>query len=166
MESTTYRELPQGDVRLIGDPIARRLLGSDALARLAYLGKDGTPRVIPMGFVWNGSEIVMATFARSAKLAALRARPDVAITIDHAGPPPDVLLVRGRAVLDPVAGVAPEYEQVQRKYYGDEQAEQVLAMIREQGVSMVRIVVAPSWVSTLDFQTRNPGALVAAGLAS
>ena len=64
--------IPQGDIRLLQHPIAQRMLASTELARLAFVGPDGTPRVIPMGWVWNGHEIVMATFARSAKLRSAR----------------------------------------------------------------------------------------------
>ena len=32
---------------------AQELLTSTSLARLAYLGKDTTPRVIPIGFFWT-----------------------------------------------------------------------------------------------------------------
>src|SRR6266516_3222931 len=111
MTPIDYATLPQGDVRLLGDPTAQRLLASNALARLAYVAKDGTPRVIPMGYVWNGSEIVMTTVNGSAKIGNLRARPDVALSIDTAGPPPDVLLIRGRAELTDTGTVPPEYEQ-------------------------------------------------------
>ncbi len=153
--------LPQGDVRLIADPIAQRLLNSTELARLAYVGRDGTPRVIPVGFVWNGSEIVVATFAKSPKVAALRARPDVALTIDRAGPPPEALLVRGRIELDDVDGVPAEYRQMQERYYGAEQAAAVVADIERSGAAMVRMALRPAWVGALDFETRLPGALVA-----
>jgi hypothetical protein len=157
--------LKQGDVRLLQHPIAQRMLASTELARLAFVSQDGTPRVIPMGWVWNGHEIVLATFARSAKLRALRVNPAVAITIDRAGPPPDVLLIRGSAVLDEVDGVADEYREMQIRSYGEEQGGAAVAEVEKSGVRMVRIVVAPTWVSTLDFRTRFPRGLVGAGLA-
>jgi nitroimidazol reductase NimA-like FMN-containing flavoprotein (pyridoxamine 5'-phosphate oxidase superfamily) len=37
-------------------PGARNLLDSATLLRLAYNGSDGFPRVIPIGFYWNGSQ--------------------------------------------------------------------------------------------------------------
>ena len=46
----------QGDLQLLDDPVAQELLGSQELARLAYSWLDGTPRVVPMGFHWNGAE--------------------------------------------------------------------------------------------------------------
>jgi hypothetical protein len=51
----------QGDVSLIHDPVAQELLQSKAPAHLAYTWRDGTPRVVPIGFHWNGQEIVLAT---------------------------------------------------------------------------------------------------------
>ena len=50
----------QGSLKLLDDPTAVRLLGSTALARLAYNAKDGTPRVVPMLFAWTGQEVVLA----------------------------------------------------------------------------------------------------------
>jgi hypothetical protein len=164
MSDIDYRALPTGDVRLIGDPIARRLLDSLELARVAYIARDGTPRVIPVGWIWTGSELVFATFAGSPKVAALRRNPAVAVTIDTAGPPPEVLLVRGPARIENVNGVPEDYRRMQVKYYGEEAAAAVVAGIERAGAPMVRIVVTPVWVATLDFQTRFPSGLVDAGL--
>jgi hypothetical protein len=65
--------------------MAQGVLKSTIPARLAYIAKDGTPRVIPTWFHWNGSETVMATFIAGpnvrhapARPAALRANPGVA----------------------------------------------------------------------------------------
>ena len=149
--------LPQGHPDLIDSDTARRLLTSGDLARLAYTAADGTPRVFPMGFVWTGEEVVFATFAGAHKIGALRARPDVAITIDTAEAPPQVLLLRGRAVVTDVEGVVPEYALMQRRSYGDEAAEAVLAEIDVPGLRMARIAVRPTWVGVLDFTTRFPG---------
>jgi hypothetical protein len=35
------------------------LLASTSAAHLAYIGKDGTPRVIPVGFFWTGKQFVI-----------------------------------------------------------------------------------------------------------
>jgi general stress protein 26 len=155
-----FSNVPQGDVALLRHPAAQRLLTGNSLARLAWVAKDGTPRVIPMGYVWNDGRIVMTTINGSSKLAALQKHPDVAITIDTAGPPPDVLLIRGRAELTDTGTVPPEYEQMQAKYYGAEQTAEHIAMYRQAGVQMTLIVVEPRWVGVLDFQTRVPGAVL------
>ena len=63
---------------------AKGLLESAPLARLAYNGSDGCPRVIPIGFFWNGDEVVVCTATTAPKVRALTARPDVALTTTSA----------------------------------------------------------------------------------
>jgi hypothetical protein len=46
----------QGSLALLDDPVAQRLLQSTIPARFAYNRRDGTPRVVPIGFHWNGAE--------------------------------------------------------------------------------------------------------------
>jgi Pyridoxamine 5'-phosphate oxidase len=149
--------LPQGHPDLIASETAQRLLVSRELARLAYTAADGTPRVFPMLFHWTGEEIVFATFAGARKIAALRARPDVAITIDTAAAPPEVLLLRGRAEVTDVDGIVPEYALAQTRYQGEEAGRAAVAEVDQPGVRMARIAVRPTWVGVLDFTTRFPG---------
>lgn len=99
----------------------------------------------------------MSTFFPARKIAALRARPDVAITIDAAGTPPRALLVRGRAQVGDVDGIVPEYALAMRRYGGDEQGAARIAAVDRPGVRMARIAVRPAWVGVLDFRTRFPG---------
>jgi hypothetical protein len=157
MEVLNTANLNQGDVGLLDSEVAKKLLASTELARLAYVAADGTPRVFPMLFHWNGTEVVMSTFAGARKIAALRAKPDVAITIDTSGTPPEVLLIRGRASVTDVDGIVPEYIEAHRRYGGEEQAAAALAEIDHPGTKMARIAVRPDWVGVLDFQTRFPG---------
>ena len=58
---------------------AQQLLGSTSAAHLAYIGKDGTPRVVPVGFFWTGEQMVIAMATTSPKVRALSARPEVAL---------------------------------------------------------------------------------------
>ncbi|MEU4571738.1 pyridoxamine 5'-phosphate oxidase family protein [Nonomuraea sp. NPDC023979] len=153
---TDLNTLPQGDLRLLEHEVARSLLVSTELARVAYVASDGTPRVYPTMFHWNGEELVMATFAGAAKITALRARPDVAITIDANTMPPDVLLIRGRAELTDWEGIVPEYALAHHRYAGPEQGARNVAEADRPGVRMARIAVRPAWVGVLDFQTRLP----------
>ena len=147
----------QGAPELLEHDTAIRLLSSTELARLAYVAHDGTPRGMPMLFHWTGTELVMATFAGAAKIEALRARPDVAVTIDRPGPPPEVLLLRGPVELTEISGIVPEYAAAHRRYYGEEQGAANVAQADQPGVRMVRIALRPTWVGVLDFQTRFPG---------
>lgn len=157
--------LPQGDVRLLGTELARDLLTSTELARMAYVAKDGTPRVFPIQFHWNGEELVFATFEGAQKIRALRARPDVAITIDRPGPPPEVLQVRGRAEVTEVEGIVPEYAWIHHHYYGPEQGARNIAGIDRPGLRMARIALRPAWVGLVDFQSRMPAPLGGPGAA-
>jgi nitroimidazol reductase NimA-like FMN-containing flavoprotein (pyridoxamine 5'-phosphate oxidase superfamily) len=61
----------QGDVGLLQEPAAQQVLQSKGLAHLAYTWHDGTPRVIPTGFYWNGEEIVMSTAIDAPKTKVL-----------------------------------------------------------------------------------------------
>jgi hypothetical protein len=45
-------------------------------------GQGRHPRVVPIAFAWNGTEVVMCTTTNAAKLASLRRNPAVALTID------------------------------------------------------------------------------------
>ena len=76
---------PQEITEELEHPGARNLLDSATLLRLAYHGSDGFPRVIPIGFHWNGNQIVVCTAATAPKVKALSSRPNVALTIDVAG---------------------------------------------------------------------------------
>jgi hypothetical protein len=155
--------IPQGELKLLDSDLAKSLLISKIPARLAYIAKDGTPRVIPTWFHWNGREVVMATFIAGpqvshspARPAALRANPNVAITIDTETFPPHVLFIRGRASVTDVDGIVPEFEQAARRYLGEGAAKGFLEQASKPGVRMARIAVRPTWVGTLDFKTRLP----------
>jgi len=149
----------QGDVSLLQHPASQELLQSRIPARFAYVWTDGTPRVVPIWFHWNGREIVMATPPKAPKLKALAKNPKVSLTIDDNVFPHKVLLIRGTARLEPVNGIAPEYEACAARYFGPEMAEGWLKQLRTMISSMVRITITPEWVGLLDFQTRFPSAL-------
>jgi hypothetical protein len=151
--------LPQGDVGLLESETAQRLLASTLPARIAYIGLDRKPRALPIWFTWTGEELVMASFTGAAKARALRARPEVAITIDTEGFPADVLLLRGAATVTDVDGFVPEYVATLRRYLGEDAAAGFLGQFDESATKMHRIAVRPDWVGLLDFKTRLPGVL-------
>ena len=149
----------QGDLGLLQHAASRQLLESKIPARLAYVATDGTPRVVPIWFHWNGAEIVMATPPKAPKLKALAKNSKVALTIDDNTFPHKVLLIRGTARLEPVQGVVPEYAMAAERYFGEEQGKAWAGQMGRMVSSMVRITVTPEWVGLLDFQTRFPSAL-------
>jgi Pyridoxamine 5'-phosphate oxidase len=143
------------------DPVARRLLASANPARLAYIALDGTPRVIPVGFHWSGMTLVIGTVPGSAKVAALKANPVVALTIDTSPPawPPNVLLIRGTAEVSMVDGVFPEYVAGARKVTPAEEFPRWEEGVHALYDQMARIDVTPTWVKIHDFETRLPQAV-------
>jgi pyridoxamine 5'-phosphate oxidase-like protein len=148
----------QGDLGLLNDRLAQQLLQSTAPARLAYTWVDGTPRVLPIGFHWDGRQLILGTPAHAPKLKALSHNPKVALTMDTNEFPYKVLLVRGTAVVDVTQGIVPEYELMVRRTLGggaDAWLEQVEALIPAMG-GMARIAITPEWVGFLDFEHRLP----------
>ena len=150
--------IPQGSLQLLDTPLAQELLASAIPARLAYAAKDGTPRVVPTWFQWAGGEVVMPTFIRAPhvhaparRLAALRARPDVAVSIDTEGTPAQALLLRGKAEVTEVDGLDPDYAVSARQHMGEEAAAGYLAMVDHPDTRMARITLRPTWVGLLDF---------------
>jgi hypothetical protein len=152
----------QGDVSLIHDPVAQELLQSKAPAHLAYTWRDGTPRVVPMGFHWNGQEIVLATVPDAPKMKALTDGARVALTIESDGAPPKVLLVRGAVRVDTVEGIAPEWAAAAYRTQGAEGGRALVENSAAIYPRMSRIFVQPEWVGILDFETRLPSAVARA----
>lgn len=142
----------QGDVALLNHPVAQQLLQSQTVARLAYTWHDGTPRVVPIAFHWNGHEIVLGTAPDAPKMKALKDGMKVALTIES--DKPHVLLIRGSVRVDTVDGIAPEYAAAARKMMGEEGGQ---AWVKQLGAGlprMSRIFITPEWVGVLDFETR------------
>ncbi|MCU1427283.1 MAG: hypothetical protein JWL83_1283 [Actinomycetia bacterium] len=134
-------------------PGAPELLESTSAAHLAYIAQDGTPRVVLVGFFWTGDEFVISTATTAPKVAALSAHPDVALTID-AGNTPDqarALSIRGRASVEIVDGVVPEYLAAARKTMDAEAAAEFEHNVRGMYAQMARIAVTPRWVRFYDF---------------
>lgn len=153
--------IKQGGLELLQHPASKELLQSKIPARLAYVWTDGSPRVIPIWFHWNGRDFVMATPPKAPKLKALAKNPQVSFTIDDNTFPHKVLLVRGTARLEPMEGIVPEYGQAAERYFGREQGQAWVKHLGSLIPSMVRITITPQWVGLLDFQTRFPSALSA-----
>jgi hypothetical protein len=135
----------------IAHPGAQELLRNAGLARLAYSGLDGSPRVVPVGFHWNGEEVVVCTATTAPKVKALEARPGVALTIDTADTSSSAkaLLIRGVAEIDIVDGVAEEY--LAGGDPDDPERQAFEAEVRKTYKQMARIVITPEWARFYDF---------------
>jgi len=142
-----------GEVEQLGDPGARELLGSPRPIRLAYAGRDGFPRVVPVGFVWKGGRIWVCTATSAPKVAALRERPRVAGVIDEGISSGDArqLLIRGTAEVEIVDGVAPEYLEAAAKGEGGVELEEFERNVRAVFERQARIAITPEWARFYDF---------------
>ncbi len=137
----------------LAQPGARNLLDSATLLRLGYNGSDGFPRVVPIGFYWNRSQIVVCTATTAPKVKALSARPKVALTIDVGDTPTEAqaLLVRGLARVDIVDGVPDEYLAASRKALAADQLAEFERQVRSLYDQMARISIEPVWARFFDF---------------
>ena len=149
---------PQDVAEVMGKKFSEELLGSSIPARLAYVGLDGGPRVVPIGFHWNGAQILIFTLPKSAKVRALQHNPRVAITIDG-GWPPHVLLVRGAAQVELVDGIPAEYVEASRKLVPPEEFDAWEGGVRALYEQMATITIEPDWAKLLDFETTVPKAV-------
>jgi len=137
----------------LGDPAAQELLATATLLRLAYNGLDGLPRVIPIGFHWDGEQLIICTAPTSPKAAALSERPEVAVTIDVGSSPAEAksVLVRGVATLEIVDGVAEDYIAAARKTMDAEQIEVFRESVEAMYDQMARIAIEVRWARFFDF---------------
>ncbi|HEY1741305.1 MAG TPA: pyridoxamine 5'-phosphate oxidase family protein [Acidimicrobiia bacterium] len=132
---------------------AQELLAATSGAHVAYIAHDGTPRVLPVGFFWTGTEFVISTAATAPKVSALQARPDVALSIDSGDTPGQAraLSVRGQASVEIIDGVVPEYLAAARKSMSAEAAAEFEKNCREMYDQMARIAIVPTWARFYDF---------------
>ncbi|MDL4821340.1 pyridoxamine 5'-phosphate oxidase family protein [Actinomadura opuntiae] len=151
---------PNETAEILNRPLSQELLARD-ITRMAYVAEDGTPRNVPVGFSWNGTEIVICTARNAPKLAHLRKNPAVALTIDTEVHPPKILLIRGHAELDVTDGIPDEYLEMNTTYQmTPEQRVEWEAGVRSlYHEGMVRIVVTPTWAKLIDFETTLPSAV-------
>jgi hypothetical protein len=144
------------------DPVAQELLRSTIPARLAYVWRDGKPRVVPMWFHWTGEEFLMGAPPNAPKMKVLADHPSVALTIDGNEWPYPVLSARGvasvRLVDQPVEETFPEYAAMARRYLGEQGGMEFQAQARRTFARWTRIAIRPEEVRILDFKTRFPSA--------
>jgi general stress protein 26 len=136
----------------LDEPAVQRLLESAVLGRLGYLGPDGAPTVVPVGFLWNERRIVVCTATTAPKVSAIRRDPRVAIEIEGDNAE-EIVLLRGEAVIDIVDGIPEEYLTASRKSMGSEDAEQFEIQVRAVYPQMARIAITPQWVRYYNFSS-------------
>ncbi len=142
----------QGSLDLLYDPVAQKLLQSSLPARLAYNWTDGTPRLSPVWFHWNGSELVFGGPPNAPKMQALPDGTRVAVTMNTDTMPYKVLAIRSELF----EGVPPEYDDAAKRALGDDGGAAWVETIGHAFPTMARLFVRPEWVGILDFEHRFP----------
>ena len=146
-------------IAVLNKPLALELMNSIVPARIAYNGPDGYPRVIPVGFLWKGEEIVFCSPANAAKVRSIQNDPKVAITIDTEGMPPQVLFIRGDAAVEIVEGVAEEFLEASRRRMPEDAFVHWEDDMRGLYDQMAVITITPTWAKLIDFETTLPSAI-------
>lgn len=138
------------------DPVVQELLQAPIPARLAYIAKDGSPRAVPVSYIWNGAAFVFASPPDWPKIKALTANPKVALTVDTTDFPPNILLVRGEATIEFGKGLPDEYIEASRRMVGEDRMAEWEAGVRAEERNMSLISITPTWIKIMDFVTRFP----------
>ena len=138
------------------DPYVQELLQAPIPARLAYIAPDGSPRVVPVSYLWNGQAFVFASPPDWPKIKALTVNPKVALTVDTTDFPPNILLVRGEATIEFDKGLPDEYVEASRRIVGEERMAEWEAGVRAENRNMVLVSIKPTWIKIMDFDTRFP----------
>ncbi|MBA8792956.1 hypothetical protein FHX74_000550 [Friedmanniella endophytica] len=149
---------PSRITEILRDPVTRDLTDRQPIGQIAYAAADGSPRVVPLGYLLREDRFVFFTVPGSDKVAALRRDPRIALSVDTY-PPPCCLLVRGTAELREEPGVPEEYLEASYRTMPAEQHAGFAAQVRSLYDSMVRITVTPTWVRLNDFQRTAPRAV-------
>jgi len=152
---------PQGSLELLNDPVAQDLLHGPYPAHLSYIWKDGTSRVVPIGFHWNGTEMVMAGPDNAPKNQVIDGQK-VTVVIDTYTYPFKVLTLRGTVRLETVKEPPIEYVLACEQLMGKETAAawlQGLGPLLPKIDAFVKVIFTPEWVRITDFVTRFPEAV-------
>ncbi len=130
------------------------LLESRIPARLAWVAHDGTPRVVPIWFIWSGSQLLVITFRGAKKLQDLTDGTVAAITIDTDQFPYRSLKLRGTITTRATEGLADEYVAAAVRYLGPEMAKNWTDFLGSP--DQVVLAISPTWAVVSDMATDSP----------
>lgn len=95
---------------------AARRLKREKVIWLTTMGKGRQPQPRPVWFVFDGERLLIYSRPRGRKLAHIRRAPNVALHLNTDPDGDDVVVLLGRARLDPKAPLAVEVPPYLRKY--------------------------------------------------
>ena len=138
---------------------AQKLLNARIPMRLAYIALDGTPRAIPISYLWDGRHFVIVSPPDWPKVKALRSHPHVAFTVDDASYfPPNNLLVRGVVdSMEDVPTLPQVYIDASRRIVGEDRFETWLEEVTRHPRPSTIIRIKPTFLKVIDFESNYPG---------
>jgi PPOX class probable F420-dependent enzyme len=109
-------------------------------AKVATVGANGRPHVVPVWFVLDGDTVVFTTGERSAKALHLRRNPRVALCVDDETPPYAFVLIEGTADVSPNPPDRLDWTtRIARRYMGADLAEAYGRRNAVEGELLVRV---------------------------
>jgi len=98
------------------DPEVDRRLREETVIWLTTVGDDGTPEPSPVWFYWDGSTFVVYSYAKVPRLRNIAQRPLVSLNLNTTQEGGEVVVLGGRAELDPSLPAAHEHPGYSAKY--------------------------------------------------
>lgn len=98
-----------------GQRVARRL-AEERIAWLTTVDSHGVPQPRPVWFLWDGATFLIYSRPATQKLRHIVERPQVSLNLDGDGLGGDIVVVTGRAVVDPIAPPADQVPAYVAKY--------------------------------------------------
>ena len=109
-------------------------------AKVATVGADGQPHVVPVWFVLDGDTVVFTTGDRSAKALHMRRNPRVALCVDDETPPYAFVLIEGSVEISPdPPDMLAWTTRIARRYMGADLAESYGKRNAVEGELLVRV---------------------------
>ncbi len=115
------------------------LSGGRRTAKLATVGGDGSPHVVPVGFVLDGDEWVFLTGADSRKGRNLRRDPRVGLCVDEVDPQAFVTVTGTASLSEEPAALQHWATVLGERYRGADRAEELGRRNAVPGVLLVRV---------------------------
>lgn len=120
------------------DPAQRRFLDAPLIARLALVGEDGYPHVVPVWYLRDGDDLLITSFRATRKVRLLERDPRCALSIGGDPYGAEGYLLQGAASIEAdqdLARTAP----IVRRYEAPDQAARYLADWAGSDVVIIRI---------------------------
>ncbi len=93
-----------------------RRLETDELLWLTTVTPDGTPQPSLIWFYWDGETVLIYSQPNAPKLRNIAANPRVSLNFQANDEGEDVVILTGRAVVDPATPPSNRHEAYSRKY--------------------------------------------------